>query len=178
MPKSRPERARDTVMPESRPETLPVEVRGLALDAKERPVVLLEDQAERVLPIWIGVFEATAIQMALEEIDAERPLTHDLLKSLVDALEADCVEIRISALRDNTYFAEIHLRSNRGLRKIDSRPSDALALAVRCGCSILVARDVFEKGHVQLEASEEREEDALRRRLEEIDPEDLGKYTM
>ena len=86
-------------------DTLRVTIRGLALDGKQSPVVLLEDENKRVLPIWIGVFEATAIQVALDEIAMERPLTHDLLVSVVDALSGSCEEVRIAALRDSTYFA-------------------------------------------------------------------------
>ena len=164
--------------PRHGPSTLEVKIRGLALDAKQTPVVLLEDRDRRVLPIWIGVFEATAIQVALEEVAMERPLTHDLLTSLVETLGGKCEQVCIAALRDNTYFAEISVRIGGETHTVDSRPSDALAMAVRCGCPILVAREVFEKAHVELAATDESEEEAIRRKLDELDPEELGKYTM
>ena len=128
--------------------------------------------------IWIGVFEATAIQVALDGIAVERPLTHDLLASLVEALSGKCEEVRIAALRDSTYFAEIWIRIGGEVRSVDSRPSDALALAARCGCPIWVSREVFDTAHVELAEAGEADEDAIRRRLEELDPEDLGTYTM
>lgn len=158
--------------------TLEVKIRGLALDAKQTPVVLLEDGRKRVLPIWIGVFEATAIQVALEEVAMERPLTHDLLAALVEAMGGVCEQVCIADLRDNTYIAEIHVRMGEDVRLVDSRPSDALALAVRYGCPIRVATKVFETAHVELADSDQNEEDAIRRKLEELGPDDLGKYTM
>lgn len=174
MTNKEPERRREA----NEEPTLEVTVRGLALDAKQRPVVLLEGDQNRILPIWIGVFEATAIQIALDEVEVERPLTHDLLASFVDAVGATCEEICIAALRDNTYYAEILVRIDGELRRIDSRPSDALALAVRCGCPIQVDRTVFEESCLEAGTPDEAEEDAIRRKLDAMDAEDLGKYTM
>ena len=176
---------------------LPVVVKGLALDTSDSPVVLLEEKSggDRVLPIWIGVFEATSIQIALDGVSVERPLTHDLMLSLAAAAGAEIAEVAIVGLRDNTYFAKITLMlggpavqsedhsENEGLLQfeptahiLDARPSDALAVAVRSGAPILVAEEVFERGHIRAEVNSD--EEALRKRLEDMGPDDLGKYTM
>ncbi len=161
---------------------MPVSVKGLALDSNDSPVVLLEEQdGDRVLPIWIGVFEATSIQIALDGVAVERPLTHDLLLSLAEATATRVTEVAIVGLRDSTYFAKITLSIGNAagkeeLQVLDARPSDALAVAVRSGAPILVAGEVLERGHVRAEVDEN--EDAIRKRLEDMGPDDLGKYTM
>ncbi len=122
-------------------------VHGINLDViTNQPVIILRDlEAHRFLPIWIGQFEATSILMEIQGIKPSRPLTHDLLKALVEALGAEVVRIIINDLKEGTFYARIHLCRNGEELDIDSRPSDAIALAVRWGAPIYVAEKVIEK---------------------------------
>ncbi|MGB9887530.1 MAG: bifunctional nuclease family protein [Moorellales bacterium] len=123
---------------------IPLKVRQVVLDQSLSPVVLLVDGEEkRVLPIWIGPFEAQAIAMALEGIMTPRPMTHDLLRSVCENLEAKVERIVVSDLRDGTYYAEIFfVRSDGREVVVDSRPSDAIALALRCGAELYMTDKV------------------------------------
>lgn len=120
-------------------------VGGLTLDpATKSPIVVLQDSGNTVnLPIWIGLLEATAIATELEGIAMARPMTHDLLRDLIGELGARVSRVEISDLRDNTYYARIHIDTNNGARVIDSRPSDAISLALRVKTPIFVARKVL-----------------------------------
>jgi bifunctional DNase/RNase len=156
-------------------------VRGLAVDAGSRqPVVILMDPSEtRFLPIWIGVFEADAILLALEEIAVPRPATHDLMKSLVGALDASLLKVVIHSLDDktSTYFANLVVRRNDGVvREIDARPSDSIALALRLGAPIFVAEDVLVRSAVQDKAKINREMEEFKKFLAEVKPEDFARY--
>lgn len=138
------------------PETFRVEVEGVLLDPNAgSPVLLLVDrQANKVLPVWVGMNEARAITMELEGMSAPRPQTHDLLKRVLDVLEARLERVVITDLRDNTYFAVLVVRSGAKSWEVDSRPSDAVALALRCRSPIYVSRVLKEKGaFVDLESS-------------------------
>jgi len=158
-----------------------MEVKGLLVDPTSNlPIVLLRDcESDLFLPIWIGVFEANAIAIHIEGIDTPRPMTHDLLQTLVSDLEARVERVLITDLRDSTFYAEIHLtaRKQRQLT-IDSRPSDAVALALRAKAPILVLRSVLEKAQAIDLTERLSKDERLKQWLEEADPEDLGKYEM
>ncbi len=136
-------------------EMLQVQVRHVGFDRQANsPVVILEDADQaRFLPIWIGAFEARAIAMELDGVPPPRPLTHDLIKNILEQVGVQFQKIVVSALRENTYYARIHLASADGQVEVDSRPSDAIALALRFGRPIFVAPDIFEKGGVALPTS-------------------------
>lgn len=127
-------------------EAIPMSVGGLTLDpATKTPVVILRDGENKVsLPIWIGLLEATAIATELEGVKMARPMTHDLLRTLIGELGATVESIEISDLRENTYYAVINLRVGDAAHAIDSRPSDAISLALRVKSPIFVARKVIE----------------------------------
>lgn len=161
-------------------EELRMEIKGLMLDPSSNvPIVILRDEESDVfLPIWIGVFEANAIALRIEGVQPPRPMTHDLLLATFETLGAAIERIVISDLRESTFFAVIHLDRKGEKLTIDSRPSDAIALALRAEAPIFVLRSVLEKARaVDLDESAS-EEEKIRKMLEELGPEDLGKYTM
>jgi bifunctional DNase/RNase len=156
-------------------------VRGLAVDASTRqPVVILMDGTEtRFLPIWIGVFEADSILVALEDIKGPRPATHDLMKSLVQELGATLDRVVIHNLDDktNTYYAHLIVRTATGAEiEVDARPSDSIALALRLGASVFVAEDVLARSSVQDKAKINKEMDDFKKFLAEVKPEDFDKF--
>jgi len=156
-------------------------IKGLLLDpVNNSPIVILQDIAETtVLPIWIGVFEANAIALEMEHVETPRPMTHDLIRSILGELSAQVERVVVTDLRDSTYYAEIHLRRQERLIVIDSRPSDALAIAVRTKAQIFVAEEVIRKSHsFSIQDRENWSEEDLKKWLESLSPEDLGKYTM
>jgi bifunctional DNase/RNase len=161
---------------------IPVEIKGLMLDPSSNlPIVVLKDPvSERFLPIWIGVFEAQAIALKLEGIVSPRPMTHDLLHQSLDQLRTRVARVVISDLRENTFFAEIHLRTENeeGRVIIDARPSDAIALALRAEAPVFVAPTVLDKAQSGPLSETLGDEDRLRKWLEEADPESFGKYEM
>jgi bifunctional DNase/RNase len=120
----------------------------VSLMSQQRIVILRELDAERFLPIWIGVYEAEAITISLQEVEVARPLTHDLLKNIFTALNAHIVRVEVSALHDDTFFGSIVAEANGQTVTIDARPSDALNLAVRAHVPILVARSVMDSAGV------------------------------
>jgi len=138
-------------------------IEGLALDpATKTPVVVLRDSDNKInLPIWIGILEATAIATELENIEMARPMTHDLLHSIIGELEASVESVEVSDLKENTFYATIHLKAGGRERKIDSRPSDALALAIRAKCPIFVAKKVLEQSSILQQGQEEGREKNL-----------------
>ena len=167
-------------------DTVLMNVGGLTLDpATKTPIVILRDGENKVnLPIWIGLLEATAIATELEGIQMARPMTHDLLRNLIGELGATVESIEISDLRDNTYYAVIHLRVGDTARTIDSRPSDAISLALRSKSPINVARRVLEASSAlqQSEASADNNlsnisPDKWSEILEKMSPDDF-KYKM
>jgi uncharacterized protein len=156
-----------------------MEIKGLVMDpVSNMPVVILRDAENTVfLPIWVGVFEANAIALKMENIATPRPMTHDLLRNLLGCLDTRVDRVVINALKENTFFALIHLRRGQETLTIDSRPSDAIALALRSNADIYVEEEVLERSQtIQPEGSEDATR--LRKWLEEIDPDDLGKYKM
>lgn len=157
-----------------------MEIKGLLMDpVSNMPVVVLRDAANGVfLPIWVGIFEANAIAIQMEKIATPRPMTHDLLKNLLGELDATVERIVINDLRDNTFFARIHLLRGNTRWDVDSRPSDAIALALRVDAEIFVEEDVLEKSKTLRPDGEDTDPERLKKWLEEVNPEELGKYRM
>jgi bifunctional DNase/RNase len=155
----------------------PMTVRGLALDpVTNAPIVILKAEGgTRLLPIWIGLFEANAIALVLESIATARPMTHDLLKNLADALGARVERTVVDNLKENTYFATIHLSVGGEQRRLDARPSDAIALALRAGAPIFVTRDVLSRSRViELEEEGLGDPEQWRQWLDHIQPGDFA----
>ena len=154
-----------------------MEVRGLMLDpSSNNPIVVLRDpKSQTFLPIWVGVFEANAIQLGLESVKSPRPRTHDLLASMLDTLGGQVQKVVVEDLKDQTFYAVIHVAHGDKTLRFDARPSDAIALALRTNSPVFVSPSVLEKAKIDDGASEE---DRLRKLLENLDPEDLGKYEM
>jgi bifunctional DNase/RNase len=155
-------------------------VKGLTLDPlTNMPIVILKDMDDkRVLPIWIGLFEANAIALELEKIPTPRPMTHDLIRDIISGLDATVSKIVVNDLKNNTFYAVIHIALNGSNVVIDSRPSDAIALALRIGAPIYVSTDVVNKAK-SIDMTEESEDtDQLKEWLENLKPEDFGKYQM
>lgn len=158
-----------------------MKLKGLIVDPNnEGPVVVLREEGSALyLPIWIGVFEANAIALALEGVALRRPMTHDLLRGVVDGLGARLERVEIHALVEGTFLARLRLRTAAGeLVEVDSRPSDAMALALRTGAPIWTARAVLEQAVSAARAYETQDEEKLREWLERARPEDFGKYPM
>jgi bifunctional DNase/RNase len=155
-----------------------MEVKGLMIDpSSNNPIVILRDpETQAFLPIWIGLFEASAIQLGLESVTSPRPRTHDLLASMVRTLGSEVVKVVVADLRDQTFYAVIHVRRGNEELEIDARPSDAIALALRTGSPVFVAPSVLEKAQVGGAGQDEQER--IKKLLEELDPEDLGEYEM
>ncbi len=159
-------------------------VSGLTIDPfTNSPIMILKDVAsDKAVPIWIGLLEATAIASELENIKFSRPMTHDLLKNIMEIMDTKVLKVEVCDLRDNTYFAIIHLSRDGNEMTIDARPSDAIAIALRTKAPIYVADVVIQKARrVDLSAQEAiTTEDAKKwtEILEGLDPDDFGKYKM
>lgn len=155
-------------------------VAGVVMDpTNNMPIVILKDKAQaKTLPIWIGVFEASSIAMALEGIGGARPLTHDLLMSVIEGLRAKVTKIAVDGLRESTFYASIFLKIGRRVVKIDSRPSDAIALAVRTNIPIFVSDEVLEGAGNLDRFRGGKEGEKLWDFLEKLSPEDFGNYKM
>jgi bifunctional DNase/RNase len=139
-----------------------------------QPIVLLKErEGERFLPIWIGAFEATAIAFALQGIETARPMTHDLMKNIMDQLGVSMKEVVISDLKEGTFYADITLHYKGKPFKIDARPSDAIALAVRTGISIFSEEHVLNEASVFIQSDEEDEIERFRDFLKDVKPEDF-----
>ncbi len=156
-------------------------VAGVTVDPMTKsPIIILRDRESRLaLPIWIGVLEANAIVIVLEGVEMARPLTHDLLKSCLEKTNTSLRKVEITDIKDNTYYALLHLEKDNRSFTVDSRPSDAIALALRCGVPILVAADVM-KNALPIENLDSVQEgkDRLTELLEKMDPEQFSKYKM
>ncbi len=157
-----------------------MKIKGLVVDPiSKMPIVVLQDlHSERILPIWIGVFEANAIALKIENISTPRPMTHDLFKSFLDTLEISVEKVVVNDVRDNTFYALIHCRHRERLITIDSRPSDAIALSLRVNAPIFVEEEVVKKAH-SLKFDESLEDsEKLKKWLESLKLENFGKYKM
>jgi len=157
-----------------------VVVKGLTLDPiTNSPIVILKDKdGERVLPIWISAFEAGAISMQLENVAPPRPMTHDLLRNVITDLDGRVDRVVVTDLKDNTFYAVIHLTVRGEPVAVDARPSDAIALALRATAPILVDDRVIDRAKTTDLSSERTDTDRLQQWLESLDPEELGKYKM
>jgi len=157
-----------------------MKIKGLVVDPiSKMPIVVLEDlKSDRMLPIWIGVFEANAIALRIENIATPRPMTHDLLKSFLDEMKIKVEKIVVNDVRDNTFYAMIHCRHKDQSITIDSRPSDAIALVLRTEAPIFVEEQVVEKAHNLKFEDNLEDSEKLKKWLENLKPEDFGKYKM
>ena len=161
---------------------LEMKVNGLAIDpSTNMPIVILKDlEEERALPIWVGIFEANAIALEMESVPTPRPMTHDLIKNILEETEATVLRIVVNDLKDNTFYAEIYLSLNGNEVAIDSRPSDAIALALRVDAPIYVAKKVLDEARsidlTDPELADDKEK--WKEWLEDLRPEDFGKYEM
>jgi bifunctional DNase/RNase len=161
---------------------LEMQVKGLTLDPlTNMPIVILKDlEGERALPIWVGIFEANAIALEMESVPTPRPMTHDLIKNILEGIQASVSRIVVNDLKDNTFYAVIFLSLNGNEVPIDSRPSDAIALALRVSAPIFVAKKVLDEARsIDLSDPElQDDKEKWKEWLENLRPEDFGKYEM
>ncbi len=157
-----------------------MKIRGLMMDpVSNMPIVILRDvSGNTVLPIWVGIYEANAIALEIEKVATPRPMTHDLIRTLLMGLETKVKKVVVSELKDDTFYAVIWLERNGELISIDSRPSDALAIALRVDCPIFVDEAVLTSSKAAASVSERINDEELRRWLEGLGDEDLGRYKM
>jgi len=157
-----------------------MKIRGLVMDpVTNMPIVILKDvNGTSVLPIWVGIYEANAIALEIEKVATPRPMTHDLLRNLLLGLETQVHKVVVSELRDDTFYALIWLEKNGEMLSIDSRPSDALALALRVDCPIFVEDEVLKASKVSGMAGDKVSNEELRKWLENLNDEDMGRYKM
>lgn len=157
-----------------------VKIRGLMVDpATNAPIVILKDiSSDTVVPIWVGLYEANAIALEVEKATPPRPMTHDLLKNLIYGLNAEVQRVVVTELRDDTFYAVIWMEREGQTITIDARPSDAIALALRSDCPIFVSEDVLRVAKIAPNASDSASSEEVRRWLESLNDEDLGRYKM
>jgi bifunctional DNase/RNase len=157
-----------------------MKIKGLMIDPiSNMPIIILRDpKTSAVLPIWVGIFEANAIALQIEKIVTPRPMTHDLLKNILAGIQASVEKVVITELKENTFFALVYLRQGERLLPVDSRPSDAIALALRTESPIFVESEVIEKAKSAELTKDAGESERIRKWLENLDPEELGKYEM
>jgi hypothetical protein len=158
-----------------------VRIRGLMMDpATNMPIVVLKDIAsETVMPIWVGIFEATAIANEIEKVAGPRPMTHDLTRNLIRHLNAQLERVVITELKDDTFLAVLWMRQGDDAVTVDARPSDAIALALRADCPIYVAEQVMQRAKLNTSGPPEGPTaEQLRGWLEGLNDEDLGRYKM
>ncbi len=155
-------------------------IKGLMIDPiTNMPIVVLKDkEGDRVLPIWVGVFEANAIALQIENISTPRPMTHDLLRNILSEIEADVQRIVVCELKENTFYAMIYLDREGQTMAVDARPSDAIALALRTKAPIFVEDDVVESAKGLDLSKDKTDSERLQKWLEGLNPDDLGKYKM
>jgi uncharacterized protein len=162
--------------------TLEVEmkIRGLMMDPMTNmPIVVLKDlSGDSVLPIWVGIYEANAIALEIEKVTTPRPMTHDLIKVVLMGLDTSIRKVVVNELKDDTFYAMIWLEREGHLISVDSRPSDALALALRHDCPIFVDEKVLQSSRNSATVSEKVNNEELRKWLENLNDEDLGRYKM
>jgi bifunctional DNase/RNase len=157
-----------------------MKIRGLMMDpVTNMPVVVLRDSdGGSILPIWVGIYEANAIALEIEKVQTPRPMTHDLLKNVLLGLQVMVRKIVVNDLKDDTFYALIWMERDGQIFAIDSRPSDALALALRLDCPIFVEDHVLKTSRVSNATSEKTSNEEIRKWLEGLNDEDLGRYKM
>jgi uncharacterized protein len=157
-----------------------MKIRGLMMDpGTNMPIVILKDVAgNTVLPIWVGIYEANAIALEIEKVSTPRPMTHDLLKNMLLGLHAGIRKVVVSELKEDTFYALIWVERGGELISVDSRPSDALALALRLDCPIFVEDTVLKSSKLTAAVSDKVNNEELRRWLEGLNDEDMGRYKM
>ena len=157
-----------------------MKIRGLMMDpVTNMPIVILKDvDGNNILPIWVGIYEANAIALEIEKVSTPRPMTHDLIKTLLFGLNAGVRKVVVNELKDDTFYALIWLEKNGESISVDSRPSDALALALRVDCPIFVDDSVLKSSRAATASSDKVQNEELRRWLENLNDEDLGRYKM
>lgn len=162
------------------PNMIKSKIGGLALDiTTNSPVVTVRPiDSEKVLPIWIGHYEAWAIGMEISGIAPKRPLTHDLINSVVTAMGGKIVRVEITELKEQTFYARIHVSLNGQTITVDARPSDSLALALKAKAPIFVNEELYNLNKEQLEDSGLPDEESLKDRLRKMNPEDFGNYKL
>jgi bifunctional DNase/RNase len=155
-------------------------IKGLMVDPiTNMPIVILRDKdGQKVLPIWVGIFEANAIALQIENISTPRPMTHDLLRNVISDLKATVQKVVVCDLQENTFYALIYLGLNGDTVAIDARPSDAIALALRTRAPIFVEETVIDNAKTVDFTTDKNDSDRLHKWLESLDPDDLGKYKM
>lgn len=155
-------------------------IKGLMVDPDTNmPIVILRDKdGQRVLPIWVGLFEANAIALQIENVSTPRPMTHDLLRNVIADLKATVQKIVVCDLQENTFYALIYLALNGDTVAVDARPSDAIALALRTKAPIFVEDSVIDNAKTVSITSDKNDTERLQKWLESLDPEELGKYKM
>ena len=158
---------------------IPMSIKGLMLDpVSNSPIVVLKDDEEKFfLPIWVGIFEANAIALQLENVTTPRPMTHDLLRNMIAELDARVIRVVINDLRDSTFFAQIRVIIGERTLELDARPSDAIALALRTEAPIFVAQTVLDQAQTISPDGEDQDE-KVKKWFEQLDNDDLGKYKM
>jgi len=155
-------------------------IKGLMIDPiTNMPIIILRDQeGQRVLPIWVGVFEANAIALQIENVQTPRPMTHDLLKNVIDDLRATVDRIVVCELKENTFYARIHMSADGRALEVDARPSDAIALALRTHSPIYVEEAVIQNARSVESSKENMDLGRLQKWLEGLSDDELGKYKM
>jgi bifunctional DNase/RNase len=155
-------------------------IKGLMVDPiTNTPIVILRDKdGQKVLPIWVGLYEANAIAIQMENVATPRPMTHDLLRNVIQDLNASVQKVVVCDLQENTFYALIYLLLNGGTVAIDARPSDAIALALRTRAPIYVEEAVIDSAKTFDPVPEKGDAERLHKWLESLDPDDLGKYKM
>jgi len=157
-----------------------MKIKGLMIDPiTNMPIVILKDaKGKKILPIWVGLFEANSIALEIENINTPRPMTHDLLRNIIFDLDGKVDKIVVTDLKDNTYYALIHLTVKEKKLTIDSRPSDAIALALRTKSPIFVDQEVIEKAKSVDFVKDPGESERLKKWFENLDPSELNKFKM
>ena len=157
-----------------------MKIRGLMMDpVSNMPIVVLKDvNSETVLPIWVGVYEANAIALEIEKVTTPRPMTHDLIKNVLVGLDTRVHKIVVSELKEDTFYAVIWLERDGHIISIDSRPSDALAIALRLDCPIFVDDEVLKSSKLAATVNDRVSAEELRKILENMNDEDFGRYKM
>ena len=157
-----------------------MKIRGLMMDpVTNMPIVVLKDaHGSSVLPVWVGIYEANAIALEIEKVQTPRPMTHDLLKNVLTGLNVAVHKVVVSDLKDDTFYALIWMERDGQMMSMDARPSDALALALRLDCPIFVEEDVIKNSKSANAMAERSSNEELRKWLENLSDEDLGRYKM